>query len=148
MGAAFFKLIGGVKGAIIIALVVALGTWVAVKKHRMDKELETAIEERDKAVAAAAQTAAERDKAIEAARVNSETINRLNEEKALINQALNAYQQLQSQNRATASAREIIIQREAVVPANSAPAAPIIGTIISEIQADRVRRRGNQGAQQ
>ena len=136
--AAFLSLIGGVKGLVVIALLLALGSWAAVQKINLNKAeaaRDTAIAQRDEAAVA-------RDKAIAAAKANEATITRLQQEKELTNQALNTLQAAKNTNKANTGARETIILSGAGLPANSAVAAPVLGAIVSEVQADRYSRRG------
>lgn len=143
MVATILKLVGGIRGAILIGIILVLGglfLWQRNAAQNAREDIETLKKEK-------VAVEVERDKAIEAARVNSETIDRLQQEKELINNALNTLAAAQNLNRTNAVTREVIIQREAALPANSAQAAPVLGTIITEIQTDRVRRRG-QGASQ
>lgn len=135
---AFLNLIGGLKGLAIIALIIAVGGWAFVQKRNVEK----AELARDQAITQRDAAAIERDKAIEAARVNEQTINLLNQEKELTNNALNTLQGILATNRTNTVTREVVIQGQAGVPSNAAVAAPILGTIINEIQADRSRRRG------
>jgi hypothetical protein len=133
----FLSLIGGVKGIIIILIVGALGLWAYNLKSTASK----AVLERDQAITQRDAIATERDKAITAARTNAETVTKLEQEKSDTNLALNtlaAAQQVNSQNTIT---REVIIQNQSSVAANSAVAAPVLGAIVTEIQKDRVRRR-------
>jgi FtsZ-interacting cell division protein ZipA len=134
----FLNLIGGIKGIAVILLIVAVGAWAFTQKRNVEK----AELARDQAIAERDQAAVQRDKAIEAARVNEQTIARLEQEKELANFALNTLQQARDSNRTNTVTREVIIQNQASVPANAAQAAPVLGSIIEEIQADRNRRRG------
>ena len=136
--AALLSLIGGVKGIVIIALLLGLGSYVALQKYNLGKA-ETA---RDAAIVQRDQAGVERDKAIAAAKVNEATISRLQQEKDLVNQALNSLQAARDTNRTNTVTREVIIQNQAAVPGNAAIAAPVLGSIIEELQADRNRRRG------
>lgn len=138
MWTAVWSLIGGIKGAAIIAVILAIGAWAAVQKISLSK----AEAARDQAIVQRDQAGIERDKAITAAQANAVTIKNLEQEKALTNQALNSLRDAQVSNRANNVTREVIIQREAGVPANAAAAAPVLGTIVTEVQADRYRRRG------
>lgn len=133
-----WSLIGGVKGLAILALVLALGGWAANKTIQLNR----AESARDQAIAQRDQAAVQRDKAIEAAKTNEQTIARLEDEKKNLNQALNSLEAARQVNRANTVTRQVTIQREAGVPANAAQAAPVLGTIIKEVQADRYRRRG------
>lgn len=134
---ALFNLIGGIKGIIGIALVIALGGWVWTQKQNV-KEAYLA---RDQAIAQRDIVASERDKAIGAAQANDATIKRLEQEKEDINNALNTLALARETNRTNTVTREVIIQNQASVPANAARAAPVLGAIIKEVQNDRVRRR-------
>ena len=134
---ALFNLIGGIKGIIGIALVIALGGWVWTQKQNV-KEAYLA---RDQAIAQRDIVASERDKAIGAAQANDATIKRLEQEKEDINNALNTLALARETNRTNTVTREVIIQNQATVPANAARAAPVLGAIIKEVQNDRVRRR-------
>ena len=134
---ALFNLIGGIKGIIGIALVIALGGWVWTQKQNV-KEAYLA---RDQAIAQRDIVASERDKAIGAAQANDATIKRLEQEKEDINDALNNLALARETNRTNTVTREVIIQNQATVPANAARAAPVLGAIIKEVQNDRVRRR-------
>lgn len=134
---ALFNLIGGIKGIIGIALVIALGGWVWTQKQNV-KEAYLA---RDQAIAQRDIVASERDKAIGAAQANDATIKRLEQEKEDINDALNTLALARETNRTNTVTREVIIQNQASVPANAARAAPVLGAIIKEVQNDRVRRR-------
>jgi hypothetical protein len=134
---AFLSLVGGVKGIIAILIIGALGLWAYNLKSTATK----AVLERDQAITQRDAIATERDKAITAARANAETVTKLEQEKSDVNLALNtlaAAQQVNSQNAIT---REVIIQNQSSVAANSAKAAPVLGVIVKEIQNDRVRRR-------
>lgn len=136
----FLSLIGGIKGIIVILIVGALGLWAYNLKSTATK----AVLERDQAITQRDAIATERDKAITAARTNAETVTKLEQEKSDVNLALNtlaAAQQVNSQNTIT---REVIIQNQSSVAANSAIAAPVLGIIVKEIQNDRVRRRSAQ----
>jgi len=135
--AAFLSLIGGIRGIAVIALLLALGGWAFTQK----RHVEQAELARDQAIAQRDQAAVERDKAIAAAQVNDATIKRLEQEKKDINDALNTLASAKETNRENTVTREVIIQNQANVPANSAQAAPVLGSIIAEVQADRVRRR-------
>ena len=138
---ALFTLIGGFKGVAIIALIVALGGWIGVQKYNLSKA-ETA---RDQAIAERDMAATQRDKAIAAAKVNEETIARLQQERDNANQALNSLQSARNTNRSNTVTREVIIQNQAGVPANQAITAPVLGAIVAEAQADRNRRRPAPG---
>lgn len=134
---AFLSFIGGIKGVAIIILLVALGGWAFTQKRNVEK----AELARDQAIAQRDMAGIERDKAINAARVNADTITRLEQEKRDINEALNSLAQAKEKNATNTVTREVIIQNQASVPANSAQAAPVLGSIIDEVQKDRVRRR-------
>lgn len=138
MWTAVWSLIGGIKGAVILAVILAIGAWAVTQKVSLSRA-ETA---RDKAIVERDQAGDERDKAITAAQANAVTIRNLENEKELTNQALNSLREAQVSNRANNVARDVIIQRESGIPANAARAAPVLGTIITEVQADRYRRRG------
>lgn len=135
--AAFYSLIGGIKGIGIILLVIVLGGYVWTQKRNADEAIaarDVAIQQRDSVVA-------ERDKAIAAAKTSDETVKRLEQEKDDINQALNSLAQAKEINRGNTITREVIIQSQATVAANSAQAAPVLGAIVEAVQNDRVRRR-------
>lgn len=132
-----FDLIGGIKGLAVIALTIALAGWAWNQKRAVER----AELERDQAVAQRDAAGIQRDKAIAAAKTNDETVKRLEEEKRDINNALNALAEAREGNRSNTVTREIIIQDQAGVAANSAVAAPVLGAIIAEVQTDRVRRR-------
>ncbi|WP_407308405.1 hypothetical protein [Acinetobacter sp.] len=134
----FLTLIGGIKGVIFLVLTVALGGWIFTQKQHIDQ----ALLERDKAIAQRDIVVAERDKAIDAATTNDETISRLEDEKRDINFALNSLAAAKDNNRSNTVTREIIIQNQAAIAANAAQAAPVLSSIITEVQNDRTRRRG------
>jgi hypothetical protein len=134
---AFLGLIGGIKGVIIIALVLALGGWAASLKYNTSK----AIAQRDAAIVQRDEAGVQRDKAISAAKANEETIAKLQQEKEFTNQALNDLQSAKNTNRSNTVTREVIIQNQAGLPANGALAAPILGAIVDAVQIDRERRR-------
>lgn len=136
--AAFLEIIGGIKGIIVIIVFVAVGAWAYTQKRNYDK----AILERDTAISQRDTAGAERDKAILAAKTNADTIARLEQDKLDINFALNKLAEAKETSRKNTVTREVIIQNQATIPANAAVVAPVIGTIINEIQNDRVRRRG------
>lgn len=136
---AIFGLLGGIKGMVMIALVIAALGWVAVQRSNVQK----ANLARDQAIVQRDMAGQQRDRAIAVARENAETITRLEEEKNLVNAALNTLQANQEQNRASSVTRELIIQQQESLPTNIGAAAPVLGDIISQIQSDRVRRRGN-----
>lgn len=87
------------------------------------------------------QAGIERDKAIAVARENENTIMALQQEKTLVNQALNDLQKAQAANQNRVQAREVIIQGQGTVPSSKALTAPVISSTITAIQEDRVRRR-------
>lgn len=132
-----FDLIGGIKGVALIALTIALAGWA----WNMKRDVEQAELARDQAIAQRDAAGIQRDKAIAAAKTNDETVKRLEDEKRDINSALNALAEAREGNRSNTVTREIIIQEQSGVAANSAVAAPVLGTIIAEVQDDRVRRR-------
>lgn len=136
--AAFLEIIGGIKGIIVIIVFVVVGAWAYTQKRNYDK----AILERDAAISQRNTAGEERDKAILAAKTNADTIARLEQDKLDINFALNKLAEAKETSRKNTVTREVIIQNQATVPANAAIVAPVIGTIINEIQNDRVRRRG------
>ena len=133
-----FTLIGGVKGVIIIALLAALGGYIALQHHHVtvaEAERDTALAQRDMA-------AGERDKAISAAQTNAATITKLESERDLANQALNSLQAARDTIKNSSATRSATIQKQAALPANTALAAPVLGTLIFDIQNDRIIRRG------
>jgi hypothetical protein len=135
---AFFSFIGGIKGIVVILIVAALAGWIWNQKNNLEElklQRDTAVAQRDIVVG-------ERDKAIAAARENDITIRRLEAEREAVNSALNTLATAVANNRENTVTREVIIQNQASVPANAARAAPVLGAIVSAIQADRVRRRG------
>ena len=134
---AFFNLIGGIKGIAIILLIAALGGYVYVQKRNVEK----AELARDQAIAQRDSVVVERDKAIAAARTNADTIDRLQEEKADINTALNNLAAAQVANRNTTVKRQTTINSQAAVPANAAQVAPTVGDTIDDIQQSRAARR-------
>lgn len=135
---AFLGLIGGLRGLAVIGLIVLVAGWAFVQRNNVEK----AEAARDQAIAQRDQVARERDKAIEAARVNEQTISRLEQEKADINQALNTIQQARVENRTNTVTREIIIEKQATTPESQSVAAPVLGEIVEAVQDDRQRRRG------
>ena len=135
--AAFLSLIGGIKGIGVIILLVVVGAWAYTQKHNVTE----ANLARDQAIVQRDQAGVERDKAIAIAKTNAETVTRLEQEKRDINDALNSLAQAKEANRGNTVTREVIIQNQASVPANSAVAAPVLGSIIAAVQDDRVRRR-------
>ena len=137
MFSTILTLIGGIKGLAVIALIIAVGSWAFVQTNKVRK----AELARDEAIVQRDQTALQRDKAIEVSRVNEATISRLEQEKMLVNQALNTLQQARDTNRTNTVTREVIIQSQAGVPENAAVTAPVLGSIVVEVQADRQRRR-------
>lgn len=134
---AIFGLIGGIKGIAVIGLILLVGGWAFTQKRAVEK----AELARDQAIVQRDQTARERDEAIAANKINTETIGQLEQEKADVNTALNNLAEAVERNRQTTVTREVIIQEQSTVPANAAKAAPILGTVIKNIQADRDRRR-------
>lgn len=135
---AFFSFIGGIKGIVVILIVAALAGWIWNQKNNLEElklQRDTAVAQRDIVVG-------ERDKAIAAARENDLTIKGLEAEREATNVALNTLANAVANNRENTVTREVIIQNQASVPANAARAAPVLGAIVSAIQADRVRRRG------
>jgi hypothetical protein len=65
----------------------------------------------------------------------------LEQEKKDANDALNTLALAKETNRTNTVTREIIIQNQASVPANSAQTAPVVKDIIEAVQRDRDRRR-------
>jgi hypothetical protein len=132
----------GAIGAIIgLTLVMAAGGWLYQQKRNLEK----VTRERDQAIAQRDLTAGERDKAIAVAKENAVTITRLEEEKELVNTALNALSSARESSRASAGTREVIIRGQAAAPSSSARTAPVIGAVIEEVQVDRDRRRPGAG---
>lgn len=136
--AAILSLIGGVKGLVIIALVLALGAYIGVLHH----EKSVAQEATKTAQAQAAQANADRDKAIKVAQDDAATIANLQQEKQNVNDALNTLQTAKNNNAASASTRQTIITSGAGIAANKATTAPVIGNMIQAVQSDRAVRRG------
>lgn len=128
----------GMTGIIAAIGIAAIGGWAWIQKRNVER----AELARDQAIAQRDQAAVERDKAIEAARVNEQTIVSLQQEKELINQALNTLQTQREAIRTNTVTREVIIQRQATTAASTATTAPVIGDIIVAVQEDRIRRRG------
>jgi len=135
---AFLALIGGVKGLAILALLIALGGYIAVLKHQAT----SAQNARDVAVAHATEIQGQLDKAIQANKDNEVVIANLNQEKQNINDALNTLQSAKDTNHANSQTRQVIITQGAGVPANAAQAAPVVGNMIQAVQSDRFMRRG------
>lgn len=135
---AIFSLIGGFRGLAIIFIIAALGGWLALQKHNVTK----ANAERDAAIVQRDEAGIQRDKAIETARINERAITALEEEKKLVNQALNTLHQNQVTSRAHSSERNILIQNQNGTSESRAITAPIISDIIQNIQDDRIIRRG------
>lgn len=134
---AFLSLVGGIKGIVIILLVVVLGSYAYKLKH----DVTVAETARDQAITQRDSAAVERDKAIAAAKTNADTIDQLQQDKADVNFALNTLASAKEKNRTNTVTREIVIQAAASDAANTAVAAPVLGAIITEVQADRDRRR-------
>ena len=134
---AFFSLIGGIKGIAVIGLILLVGGWAFTQKRAVEK----ANIAHDQAIVQRDMAGQERDKAIDANKVNTETISRLEQEKKDANDALNTLALAKETNRTNTVTREIIIQNQASVPANSAQASPVVKAIIEEVQRDRDRRR-------
>lgn len=128
----------GITGIVAAVAIAAIGGWGWLQKRNVER----AELARDQAIAQRDQAAVERDKAIEAARINEQTIANLQQEKELINQALNDLQAQRVAIQANTVTREVIIQRQATTSASAAVTAPVIGDIIVAVQEDRVRRRG------
>lgn len=128
--------IGGIIG---LTLVLAVGGWLFQQR----RNLERVTAQRDQAIAQRDQAAVARDRAIAVAKENAATITRLQEEQELINQALNTLSSAREATRERTITREVIIRDQASVPANAAQTAPVISAIIEEVQAERLRRRGN-----
>lgn len=137
---AIFGLLGGIKGIGMILLIIAIGGWAFNLKHNVTK----AELARDQAIVQRDMAGAQRDKAIAAAQVTAETNVRLEQEKADINTALNNLAKAKETNRTNTVTREVVIQNQSTVPANSARAAPVLVSIIKEVQGDRDRRRAQQ----
>lgn len=135
---ALLSLIGGIRGIVFLALVLLLGGWAATLKHNADK----AYAARDAAIVQRDNAAVQLERSIAAAKKNEETIARLTEEKELANEALNNLQAARVSNKTNTVTRQVVIRNQAAVPANSAVAAPVLGSIVDEVQKDRVRRRG------
>ena len=87
------------------------------------------------------QIAGERDRAIEVAKTNAATIAQLQNEKALVDQALTDLQTARTQAAVNQQARAAVIQKQANTAASKARTAPVIADTISAIQADRNKRR-------
>lgn len=135
---ALLSLIGGIRGIVFLALVLLLAGWAATLKHNADK----AYAARDAAIVQRDNAAVQLERSIAAAKKNEETIARLTEEKELANEALNNLQAARVSNKTNTVTRQVVIRNQAAVPANSAVAAPVLGSIVDEVQKDRVRRRG------
>lgn len=123
----------GIKGAIIIALVLALGGWAGYKHFQVasaQAEAKQAIADRDQAGIA-------RDKAIEANKVNQETIDALQQEKADIQTALNNLETDKKRNQQVINNLSATIRSMAQDPANKVTLSPVLKATVDAIQKQR-----------
>lgn len=139
---AFFNLIGGIKGVIYVLIIAAAAGWIYTQKAAVAD----AEKARDAAIAAQGQLQLQLDKAIEVSRINSETIARLEEEKADVQAALNQKDAARGKNAQNTARRNATIDSQASVDANKTPIAPVLKSVLADIQADRQARRAPQAS--
>lgn len=126
----------GIKGAIIIALVLALAGWAGYKHFQVasaQAEAKQAIADRDQAGIA-------RDKALEANKVNQETIDALQQEKADIQTALNNLETDKKRNQQVINNLSATIRSMAQDPANKVTLSPVLRATVDAIQRQRATR--------
>lgn len=136
---AFFNLIGGFKGIIIALVIAAALGWVFVQKRAVTN----AEEARDAAIVAQQQIQSQLDKAIDAARENERTIDRLQEEKADIQIALNKRDADRSKNQQRTNQTGKNIDKQATAPVNQTVISPVLKSVIGDVQAERAARRAS-----
>jgi hypothetical protein len=130
----------GIKGAIIIALVLALGGWAGYKHFQVvsaQAEAKQAIADRDQAGIA-------RDKALDANKVNQATIDALQLEKADIQTALNNLETDKKRNQQVINNLSATIRSMAQDPANKVALSPVLRATVDAIQKQRAARGAAQ----
>lgn len=133
----FFKLIGGVKGLVIAAIIAAAIGWIVVQKQNLSE----AIKAKDNAVSAQKFTQLQLDKAIDTAKENQLTIDKLKEEKKLVEVALQDLEKAKTVNKQTVAKTNKKIDEQAALPANQTPISPVLKSVITDVQNERTLRR-------
>jgi hypothetical protein len=126
----------GIKGVVIIALVLGLGGWAGYNHYQISSakaERDTAIAERDEAGIA-------RDKAVEANKVTQATIEQLTKEKADIQVALNNLDADRKKNQTVINNLSSVIRSMAADPANKVALSPVLQRTVDDIQKQRAAR--------
>jgi hypothetical protein len=126
----------GIKGALIIALVLALGGWAGYKHFQVysaQAEAKQAIADRDQAGIA-------RDKALEANKINQATIDALQLEKADIQTALNNLETDKKRNQQVINNLSATIRSMAQDPANKVALSPVLKATVDAIQKQQAIR--------
>ena len=86
----------------------------------------------------------DRDEAIAANKTNMETIDRLQQEKVDIGDALKKLQEDQAQTQRVISGLSASIRKQATNPANQVGLSPVLQETVQSIQAQRELRKGAQ----
>jgi hypothetical protein len=126
----------GIKGVVIIALVLGLGGWAGYNHF----QISSAQAARDKAIAERDEAGIARDKAVEANKVTQATIEALTKEKADIQVALNNLDSDRRKNQKVINDLSTVIRTMATDPANKVVLSPVLQTTIDRIQKQRVAR--------
>lgn len=131
----FFNLIGGAKGILVLAILVALSGYIWKIKHDatlIQTELEKVTQQRDNAALA-------RDEAVSANKTNQKVIAELQNEKNLIQDSLdNLKSNTTIVNNKTAKIKDNIKKQE-LTPENNQLLSPVLKDTINQIQANRVK---------
>lgn len=126
----------GVKGTIILVLLLVLGGWAGYKTYQVsdaEARAKTALAERDAAATA-------RDEALKVNTTNQETISQLQQEKASIQTALSNLDSDRKKNQKVIGDLSTVIRTMATDPANKVQLSPVLQTTIDTIQKQRVAR--------
>lgn len=134
---AFFNLIGGLKGSIVLVLILALSGYIWKLKHDTDvvnRELTQVKVERDSAATA-------RDAAIGISKTNENTINQLKNERDLVQSALSNLETSKAENKVVIDKVKTIIKSQDQLPENKALLSPVLKDTVNQIQLNRDKRK-------
>lgn len=135
-----FRAIGGLKGIAIIAVMLSVLGFLGYQHHQISAaraDLAAAVLARDAANEA-------RDKAIAVAQANDATVKQLQQEKRDAEAALNELAARKKLDDATIAALSAAIKAQATNPANQVQLSPVLKQIITDIQAERLKRQGSK----
>ena len=136
--ATIFKKLGGVKGTLIITLIIAAGGFVWYQHN----QIENAIVEKDKAITENKRLAGELETLVAVNITNKETIKELEKEKENVQEALDKRDAdiIKSQGRTKKVEKNI--KAQATLKENQTALSPVLKSTLEEIQNERAIRKG------